>query len=118
MSFILTDPTALKVALKEEWIGYSIGRVLKRHYPRYDWIVRVDIESGCAAIHCPFISNEYGCVVHLNYPIAIIQQRSVMLAGELLERFRLPRGRASKQELLHIPRTALGYTRHLKQGGY
>ena len=117
MSFIITDPTAMQQAIKEKWIGYSIGKVLKRNYSGYDWLVRIDIKNGIASIHCPNISTEYGCVVHLNKHIIVIQYRAIQLAGELLERFRLPRERAN-DELFHIPKTALGFTKHLKEGGY
>lgn len=119
MSFILTDPTGLRQALKEKWLGYAIGRTLKRHYPGYDWLVRIDLDQGIAALHCPFISSEYGCVVHLDQPLQVIQTKAIRLAGELLERFRLPRGRAS-DEVFHIPKSALGFTKTkiLKDGGY
>lgn len=118
MSFLLTDPTALKTALKEKWIGYSIGRVLKRNYPGYSWLVKVDIENALASIHCPFISSEYGCVLHLDQHMLMIQYKATRLAGELLERFRLPRGRAD-DDLFHIPKSALGFTKTniLKDGG-
>ena len=119
MAFLITDPTAIYTALKERWVAHGIGHCLKKRYPGRDWIVRIDLDGGVATVLCPAISVDYGYVVHLDKPIQAIQQKALSGAGELLERFRLSRGTIPKAgEMAMLPKTPLGLTKYVKEGGY
>ena len=116
--FLLTDPTALQMALRERWLAHAIGRSLRKAYPGRDWLVRVDIAGQVASIHCPHIHTQWGCMIHLDQCLHIIQKKAVHYGGELLERFRLSRSRVLLGDMDALPRTALGFVDHVARGGF
>ena len=114
--FLITDPTAIQVALKERYIAYELASTLKKAYPGRDWLIKVDADGETAAIHCPQISTQWGCVVHLNTDLLTLQRKARYFAGELLERFKMRRDRAN--DIDQLPKDSLGFTLGLKAGGY
>ncbi|MCF1431339.1 MAG: hypothetical protein LPD71_00085 [Shewanella sp.] len=118
MSFLITDPTSFKTAIKERWLAYGIGNVLRKCYRGRDWLVKVDIENDVATIHCPQISTQWGYTIHIDCPMVVIQYKAVKYAGELLERFNLSRSRPVDGDIESLPKNPLGYVKNVKEGGY
>ncbi len=116
--YLITDPAAVYVAMREHWTAHCLGKAIKKAYPGRNWVVKVDVEGGVCSVHCPDISMEYGCVVHLNGPIKRIEKKAVYYAGELLERFRLSRAAVQAGDIDNLTRTELGFIKRLKEGGY
>lgn len=84
----------VKQAKLEMWIAKNVGEVLCKHYPNREWGVGVDLFGGSIVIKCESLSTEKGYVIHLagrNMPE--LQQRAVMAAGEILERYGVSRSR-------------------------
>ena len=118
MSFLITDPTDQQTAIRESYIAHAMGNALKRAYPGRDWVIKIDIETGVASVHCPHISLAYGAVISLATPLHIIQKKAVHFGGQLLERFCLSRCIVKDGDAENLPRTALGFVQRVKEGGF
>lgn len=78
----------------EQWIAMRIGRVLMEKYNQREWKVIVDIPNQMVIIGCDSICNFKGYHLHLSrYSMEELEQRSVMAAGEILERHNVARSR-------------------------
>jgi hypothetical protein len=95
-----TDHNAEMLAAYEFGVAKTIFTKLWEHYAGYDWKVAVDAIGGYAAIKLPRLHHST-----LGYNILLSDLASdpdlrhvVRGGGELLERFKLTRGRVSKPE--------------------
>lgn len=83
-------------AAREQFLAKRISEILEKHYPEHFWAVNVDINGGVAVVYNLRLSGNWGFVLHLNN-IEVGHKtfaRLVMQSGgELLERYRLRRGR-------------------------
>lgn len=77
-----------------------IGQTLAQHYPKICWGVRVDHAQGIAMVQIPELMGATG-----QYVLKLADLASdpglkavVRAGGEILERFRLPRGRLKVDE--------------------
>lgn len=73
--------------------------LLHRKYPGYLWAVHVNSKGGMLNIFCPNVAVRYGYTIRLTEVYADPTLKCVMRAGgEILERAKLPRGRARPGE--------------------
>jgi hypothetical protein len=91
-------------------LSKQVADVLTLHYPGYSWLVRADHRQGVCRIMC----GEIGCVVTSNFmpgmtlhtrnmtDPSITAKKIVRMAGELLERANLRRGRWSGEFPRHV----------------
>jgi hypothetical protein len=96
----LADETEIAQARRDATAQKQIEAALLKFYPGHVWAVKV--YRGLAAIHNLNLSGEWG--FRLDIPrhdwSASELQRAVMLAGgELLERYKLSRGKPKAHEL-------------------
>jgi hypothetical protein len=91
-------------------LAKRFAEVLDRHYPGHLWGVRVDSGQGIAVVFNLGLSGRWGFMLklrELTYEGEIA--REVMLAGgELLERYRLSRGRFKEDEYAVMTMTPTG----------
>jgi hypothetical protein len=95
------DPHGLLQAY-EEGLAKKVFEKLWSHYPMYDWKVKVDAHPmiGMVSIKLPRIHHS---TLGWNFPIDKLASDPNMdivkhAGGELLERFKLTRGKANKAE--------------------
>ena len=89
-----TDTHDDKKAKLEQWIGKRIGTELMRVYNQREWKVMVDLEGQLLITGCDSICNYKGYHIHmLNRTIEELIQKSIMAAGEILERHNVARDR-------------------------
>jgi hypothetical protein len=95
------DPHGLLLAY-EEGLCKRIFEKLWEHYPMYDWKVKVDAspKMGMVSIKLPRIHHS---ALGYNFPVDKLANDPgmgivVKAGGELLERFKLTRGKANKAE--------------------
>lgn len=83
---------------------------LNKHYPGHLWAVNVNGEQGMAYIRNLALSGEYGYQLRIvaNYSVSEFLKRVVNAGGEILERFRLTRGGADRDEIDSLPVNQLG----------
>lgn len=91
-------------------LAKEMADTLHRHYPGHMWAVNVQGEQGVADIRNMALSGEYGYRLRLvtNYSMSEFLERVKRAGGEILERYRLPRGRADFDQLMNLPRGRLG----------
>lgn len=81
-------------------LAREIMRLLTEFYPGYFWTVTADIEQGVATIAIPTLMGRFSYILHAdkianaNDMVAAIKKGG----GEILERFRLHRGRMNPAE--------------------
>lgn len=95
------DSVEQNTAKLEMWIAKNVGTPLGQTYPNREWSVRVDCEAGYIAVQCPSVSLRHEYILHLKGSnIHDLQERAVMAAGEILERYGLSRERRFDADIL------------------
>src|SRR5438128_38464 len=95
------DPRGYRAAY-EYGLSRQVFEKLWNHYPNYDWKVKVDARQGMVVIQLPFLMRQ---TLGWNFAIdklASDPSMSIVVkgGGELLERWKLRRGRANRGEYL------------------
>lgn len=87
-------------ALRDLELAKKIGEHLNKHYPNHYWRTRVDSKQGIAGVREDILLPEtFWRVIKLADLFSDPHWRCVTLAGgEILERFRLERGRRKEDQ--------------------
>jgi hypothetical protein len=95
--------TEMRQAALDSAAAKQILEVLGKHYPGHLW--KCTVHRGVADIQNLNLSGRWGFRMFLDQQwSASILARSVMMAGgELLERYRVSRGKAQQDELAQLP---------------
>lgn len=108
--YVNADGASMRQNLADIELAKRMSEVLQRHYPGHSWGVNVDGAGGVATIKNFRLSGNWGFVLHLEmFSASELDRRVVMAAGELLERYRLSRGRFRQAELDAVPVDGLGH---------
>lgn len=88
----------------------DLGEALNSQYPGHLWAVRVQSKQGIATIHNMALSDQWGYVIHLDkiYSASHLVQRGIQAGGEILERFKVARGRVNDELMDELPRDFAG----------
>lgn len=93
----------------------NLRKALVNVYPAFEefWKIRIDTRGGIVQIWNLAISGEYGVVLHIA-DIDPEMRKVRQLAGELLERFNVARGRALsiKAAMKDVKHDAIGRLKH------
>jgi len=85
---------AAKLAKLEMKVAGRIGALLVRRYNNRQWKVQIDLAGGLLIISCDSISNHKGYHIHTRgRTMHQLEARSVVAAGEILERHDLSRNK-------------------------
>lgn len=85
---------SMQATLAEYDIARRMAEVLHTHYPLHLWGVSADIHAGIAKVFNMRLSGQWGFIIKLATLNHDPDLKSVIRAGgELLERYRLRRGR-------------------------
>lgn len=98
-------PSPLDLALAKR-----IAESLHRHYPDHLWGVGADAASGVVKVMNLRLSGRWGFILKIR-DLAYedeIEREAKRAGGELLERYRLSRGRYRPSEYEALPSTPLG----------
>lgn len=78
----------------------QMAEALHQHYPGHLWAVTCDGRTGMADVRNLALSGNWGFRLHIHktYSASQWKHKVVMAGGELLERYRLRRGRFDEQE--------------------
>jgi hypothetical protein len=88
------DIRAKRIAQLEMAVAGRIGAKLVSKYNNRQWKVNIDLAGGMLIISCDSISNHMGYHIHTRgRTIHELETRSVMAAGEILERHELARSK-------------------------
>lgn len=93
----------------DDMLARQIAEVLQKHYPGHPWDVNVSSFTGMVKVEHPALSARSGFMFPITHfaNYGDVVKNSVMLGGEFLERFGLPRSWARDEQLLEAARKAL-----------
>lgn len=88
----------------------DIAEALNSQYPGHLWAVRVQSQQGIATIHNMALSHTHGYVLKLDgvYSASHLTQRAIHAGGEILERFKVARGRVDNELMDALPKDFAG----------
>jgi hypothetical protein len=92
------------------FLSKQIAEILDKAYPGHLWGVNVDGEQGIARVFNLRLSGQWGFILHLSemkYQDEI-QRNALQAGGELLERYRLARGRYNQDEYSDLHQNCAG----------
>lgn len=81
------------------------AEALNAAYPGHLWAINVQGAQGIATIHNLMLSGKYGYLLHLNkrYSASEARKAVIMAGGEILERFKVFRGRIDHEKMDMMP---------------
>ena len=92
--------------------GYfrQISAILNEHYPGHQWVVSPRSKQGVVHIRNYGLSDRFGYTLHVKNikQHDDLKRLTIMMAGELLERFDVPRERFKIENYDHIWRLPQG----------
>ncbi len=104
---------SIQEELASQAIARSVSEVLDKHYPGHAWAVQADVMQGIVKVHNLKLSGEWGFMLMMDDLMNDPTERPVVNAGgELLERFKLSRGRAQEDEIENLQRDMRGDALH------
>jgi hypothetical protein len=82
----------------------TMAAALHAHYPGHLWAVACDGQIGFADVRNLALSGTWGFRIRLSkmYSASAFEKQVVMAGGELLERYKLKRGRLNEDHLLSL----------------
>ncbi len=88
----------------------DIAEALNSQYPGHLWAVRVQSQQGIATIHNMALSHTHGYVLKLDrmFSASYLTQRAIQAGGEILERFKVARGRVDDELMDALPKDFAG----------
>lgn len=85
------------------------GEVLEKHYPGYMWAVHADTNGGVLFIHNLALHGKWGFQINLRKAYSDPSLKCVIAAGgELLERYRMKRGKFDSDAWRNAPKDVMG----------
>lgn len=88
----------------------QIAEALHQHYPGHMWGVTCDHRTGMADIVNLRLRGNWGFRMHLkgHYSASYWKHKAIMAGGELLERFKLRRGKYDHEQYMSLATDRLG----------
>lgn len=84
------DPQEDPAAAADMALTARVADVIHRHYPDHFWKIEVSHQAGIVMISIPALMNSHAYILHIA-KLDLRLQRVVNAAGEILERYRIPR---------------------------
>jgi hypothetical protein len=83
----------------------DVADALNRAYPGHLWAVNCQGEQGVLTIHNLMLSGQWGFTLLLDksYSASELHKRAIMAGGEVLERYKVSRGRINNDQLADLP---------------
>lgn len=103
----MDDELALRSRVNSGLLASNSLAVLERHYPDWGWMVGVDDVGGIMQVRATAIPGKWGFLLKIKNVDP--EGRAIMRAGgELLERYRMHRGRRRPGDTQLLIRDAMG----------
>ena len=106
---IVQDPEEAVYRIKDFEIAKTIGAELCGIYPGHGWIVEADARNGIAKICNRHMGVNAGYMYKLNdIEFSTFKRDMMRIGGDILERYKLSRGRMVEAEVLGVIRDLRG----------
>jgi len=93
--------------MREMDLAKKYAEQLEAAYPGHLWAVTVDLRGGVAQVFNMSLTGRYGFVIKLSR-LKFDPKALVMAGGEILERYRLSRGKMIEAEIAGLKRDFSG----------
>lgn len=94
---------------RENEIAKSVAELLQSLYPDHQWAVNADLHGGVVHIYNLNLSGKWGFLMKIKDVVEDGWKKKIRDAGgELLERYRLRRGRLNQAEYAALPTNQFG----------
>lgn len=99
------DADAIGLDANDYVMAKNMAEALHRVYPNQLWAVTCEGKKGIATIRNMYLSGNYGFVLRLPtiYSGSDFERRVIMAGGEILERYRLKRGKFDQAQYANLP---------------
>jgi hypothetical protein len=86
-------------------IAKNMADLLHKHFPGHLWGVQCRGDQGVAMVWNLSLSGQWGFVIKLGdvFSATDMDKKVLMAGGEVLERYKVKRGRADPEELRYLP---------------
>lgn len=99
----------IEYAAAEATISERVANTLHQAYPGHAWAAKADIWAGTVAIYNFHLSGKWGFLMKLSDLVGDVNMKKVIAAGgELLERYRMSRGRFNQDQYESLETDAVG----------
>ena len=97
--------------LADVTMAKRIAEALYKHYPDHIWMVNADNGNNIATVQLGGVTGKYGFYLHLD-KLSVGMGEVMRAGGEILERYRLHRGRRKDDEIANLSRDIAGRVAH------
>ena len=104
----IASEAEMKEAMYCDALCKQLGHVIMQAYPNRRWYVEVFDKGKFAVVKVPEISMDYGVGVDLSTESVDNEVIIKRAAGELLERFKLTRGKTNNEDVYNLKRNHKG----------
>lgn len=94
--------------IKEYKLSGKIADLLLKHYPGHLWGVNVDMRGGVVQVTNMRLSGRWGFILHLADIVENPNKKIINAGGELLERYRMHRGKFNEAQYQQLNIDAVG----------
>jgi hypothetical protein len=110
MQNIAPDATLSDITFNDYIMARDMAETLHKHYPGHLWAVTCEGRTGIATIRDLYLSGQWGYVLKLPaiYSAAAMARDVMRAGGEVLERFRMARGRFNENQYQELPTNFAG----------
>jgi hypothetical protein len=106
---IVQDPEEAVYRIKDYEIAKTIGAELCGVYPGHGWVVEADARNGIAKICNKHMGVKAGYIYKLkDINIGTFKRDMMRIGGDILERYKLSRGKMIESEVLGVIRDQRG----------
>jgi len=99
------DADAIDLDANDYVMSKNMAEALHAKYPGHLWAVTCEGDKGIATVRDLYLSGNYGFILKLPeiYSASDFEKRVIMAGGEILERYRLKRGRFDQAQYANLP---------------
>lgn len=100
-NLLIANEHAEKQNMLDMALSKDVAEALNEHYPGHLWAVNCQGENGIMTIHNLMLSGQWGFTLKLDnsYSASDLRKRAIMAGGEILERYKVSRGRINHEHM-------------------
>lgn len=100
-NLLIANEYAAQQNLLDMALAKDVADALNAQYPGHLWAVNCRGEDGIMTIHNLMLSGEWGYTLRLDksYSASDLNRRAIMAGGEILERYKVARGRINQDHM-------------------
>jgi len=104
------DDSAASTCASDMILAKEMADTLNTHYPGHLWAINVDGKNGVANVHDLMLNGQWGYRLKLVniYSASEFKRDVIRAGGEILERFKMRRGRFDESQYSQLATNSIG----------